>query len=92
MVKSQTNKWKSNFLTKLNTTWTTIIAGCTLLSIGFGAGYYIADVIKKIEINEINQKHNENLYNQKKEFDRRTDELIHRVNILELQNGKLQKQ
>lgn len=82
---------KDNFLSKLNTTWAAIIAGCTLISMGFGAGFYISDVFKKIEFNEINQKHNELLYNQKKEFDSRLEELTHKVNLLEFENGKLRK-
>ena len=35
---------KGNFQSKLNTTWTTIIAGCTLMSMGFGTGYYIVSI------------------------------------------------
>jgi hypothetical protein len=85
------NTNKDNILTKLNTTWAAIIAGCTLLSLGFGAGFYVTDIFKKIEINEINQKHNEMLYNQKKEFDQKADELIHKVYLLEMENGRLRK-
>ncbi|MDX9694535.1 MAG: hypothetical protein RBT49_01985 [Bacteroidales bacterium] len=88
-VSNSTNK--NNFLSKLNTTWTAIIAGCTLISMGFAAGFYVSDVFKKIEINEINQKHNELLYNQKKDFDEKTEELTHKVNLLEIENGKLRK-
>ena len=92
MTKKPSNSTnKDNFLSKLNTTWAAIIAGCTLLSMGFGAGYYVSDVFKKIEINEINQKRNEQLYNQKKEFDAKIEELTHKVNLLEIENGKLRK-
>jgi len=88
-VSNSTNK--DNFLSKLNTTWVAIIAGCTLISMGFGAGFYVSDVFKKIEINEINQKHNVQLYNQKKDFDEKAEELTHKVNLLEIENGKLRK-
>jgi hypothetical protein len=91
MAKFQKNTKTENFLSKLNTTWAAIIAGCTLISIGFGAGYYISDVVKKIEINEINQMHNEQLYNQKKEFDAKCQELNQKVSVLEIENGKLRK-
>lgn len=82
---------KDNFLSKLNTTWAAIIAGCTLISLGFGAGFYVSDVFKRIEINEINQKHNEQLYIQKRKFDDKTQELTHKVNLLEIENGKQNK-
>jgi len=82
---------KDNFLSKLNTTWAAIIAGCTLISMGFGAGFYVSDVFRKIEINEINQKHNEQLYNQMKNFDEKTEGLTHKVNLLEIENGKLRE-
>lgn len=80
-----------SIFTKLNTTWTTMIAGCTLLSIGFGAGFYISDVFKKIEVNEISQKHNEQLFNQKKEFDFKVDELTLKLKLLEFENGQYRK-
>ncbi len=89
--KSSNSTNRDSFFSKLNTTWAAIIAGCTLISMGFGAGYYISDVFKKIEINEINQIHNEQLYIQKKEFDTRVEELTHKINLLEFENGKLRK-
>lgn len=92
MAKKPFNSSNSNNnLTKLNATWVAIIAGCTILSMGFGAGFYVSDVLKKIEINEINQKHNEQLYNQKKAFDYNIEELTHKVNLLEIENGKFRK-
>lgn len=92
MIKKPSNSTNiDNFLSKLNTTWATIIAGWTLLSMGFGAGFYVSDIFKKIEINDINQKNNEQLYNQKIEFDGETEKLTHKVNLLEIENGKLRK-
>lgn len=76
---------------KLNTTWTAIIAGCTLLSMGFGAGFYISNVLSKIEINEIKQAHNQKLYDQKKDFDSKVEELVHEKHLLEIENGKLSR-
>ena len=57
-----------------------------------GCLHYISDVLIKIEINKIKQGQNEQLYNQKKEFDNKVEELIHKCNLLEIENGKLRKQ
>lgn len=76
---------------RFTTTWAAIIAGSTLLSMGFGSGFYISDVLCKIKINEINQSQNQQLYEQKKSFDYKIEELIHEKHLLEIENGKLRK-
>lgn len=92
MVKKiDTNSTLEKLQSKLTTTWTAIIAGCTLLSMGFGAGFYISNVLNKIEINEIKQTQNEKLYDQKKDFDNKIEELVHEKHLLEIENGKLSK-
>lgn len=82
---------KEKLPSKLNTTWAAIIAACTLLSMGFGAGFYISNVLSKIEINEIKQTHNQKLYDQKKDFDSKVEELVHEKHLLEIENGKLSR-
>nr|WP_319511333.1 hypothetical protein [uncultured Draconibacterium sp.] len=89
--RSKNTDKKEGFLSKLSTTWNVIISGLTLLSMGFAAGYYISDVFKKIEINQINQQHNVQLYNLTKDFDKKSKELTHKINLLEIENGKLRK-
>jgi hypothetical protein len=92
MAKRTTNKALSDkILSKLGTVWGAIIAGCTILGFGVGAGSYVTDVFSKIEINEINQKHNGQLYQQRIEFDKQMKELVHQKNMLEVENGKLKK-
>lgn len=89
--KATNNSAKKELPDKLNTIWAAIIAGCTLLSMGFGTGFYISNILNKIEINEVNQKHNEQLYDQKKNFDNKVEELIHEKHLLEIENGRLRK-
>jgi len=92
MAKKITNySTKENFISKLNTTWATIIAGCTIFGLGYGAASVVLNVFHKIEINEINQKQNEQLYSQKKDFDIKVEELIHEKHLLEIENGNLRK-
>jgi len=61
--KTKKDSHKDNILSKINATWAAIIAGCSLFSLGFGTGYYISNVLNKIEVNEVNQEYNEKLYN-----------------------------
>lgn len=92
MAKNTTNNSPTKEVqSKFTTTWAAIIAGCTLLSMGFGSGFYISNVLSKIEINEINQRQNEQLYDLKKGFDCKIEELIHEKHLLEIENGKLRK-
>jgi len=89
--KTQNSTLADKLLTKLNTVWVAIIAGCTIFGSGFGAGSYVSNIFKKIEITELNQKHNEQLYNQKIEHDKQFIELVQEKNLLEIENGKLRK-
>lgn len=92
MAKKTTNDTTTDkLLSKLSNTWAAIIAGCTLLGTGFGAGIYTSDVLNKIQINEINQKQNEQLYNLKKDFDIKIEEILHEKRLLELENGRIGK-
>lgn len=89
--KTQNNTFADKLLSKINSVWGAIIAGCTIFGLGFGAGSYVSTIFKKIEITELNQKNNEKLYNQKCEYDKQVIELIQQKNLLEIENGKLRK-
>jgi hypothetical protein len=93
MVKRNTNNsTKESLLSKLNTTWTAIIAGCTIFGFGYGAASIVSNIFHRIETNEINLKHSEQLYTQKKDFDFKIEELTHENHLLEMENGELKKQ
>lgn len=92
MAKRNTNNsTNESSLIKLNTTWAAIIAGCTIFGFGYGAASIVTNIFQRIEINEINQKHNEQLYTQKKDFDFKIEELTHEIHLLEMENGKFRK-
>jgi hypothetical protein len=83
--------FSEKFLRKLNTTWGALITGLSLVAIGFGFGVWVNDTFHKIESNEINQKHNEQLYMQKIQYERIMQEITHQKYLLEIENGKLRK-
>jgi len=89
--KTTDNSKKEKLLSKLNATWAAIIAGITIFGFGYAGGTVISNIFHKIEINEINQSKNIQLFNQKKDFDSKVQELIHEKRLLEIENEKLRK-
>jgi len=89
--KTQNNSFTDKCISMLNTVWGALIAGITIFGFGFGTGSYVSNIFKKIEIAEVNQKHNEQLYNQKCEYDKQIVDLVQQKNLLEIENGKLNK-
>ncbi|MBL7935710.1 MAG: hypothetical protein JNM51_07865 [Bacteroidia bacterium] len=86
-----TDLTRESSLGKLNATWAAIIAGCSIFGFGYGAASIVSNIFHKIEINEINLKHFEQLYFQKKEFDLKIEELTHENQLLEIENGESRK-
>lgn len=86
-----TNSTKESLLSKLNTTWAAIIAGCSIFGFGYGAASIVSNILHRIEINEINLKHIEQLYSQKKDYDFKIEELTHENHLLEIKNGEFRK-
>ena len=83
-------------LSKVNTIGGAFILVATILSSGVGVGSYVSNIFHQIEINNINQKHNEELVQQDKEFKETIDkykdiilELKHKNNMLEYNLNKL---
>lgn len=83
-------------LSKVNTIGGAFILVATIFSSGVGVGSYVSNIFHQIEINNINQKHNEELVQQDKEFKETIDkykdiilELKHKNNMLEYNLNKL---
>jgi hypothetical protein len=92
MAKDSKNKddvknWKERF----NSTAGMWIAIFTLIGLGFGAGQVVADIFHKIEMNELNQKYNSDLYEKVKEFDALILELKNENQLLKVENERLKK-
>lgn len=91
MAKKNVNSLSESIKTKMNTTFAAVIVAFTIFGFGYGSGTVVSNILHKIEINEINQALNLQLYNQKIDFDRKINEIIQENNILEIENGKLRK-
>ena len=83
-------------LSKVNTIGGAFILVATIFSSGVGVGSYVSNIFHQIDINNINQKHNEELVQQDKEFKETIDkykdiilELKHKNNMLEYNLNKL---
>lgn len=92
MAKNSKNKeevkgWKERF----NSTGGIILICFGIFSAGFGTGTAVLNIFHKIDINEINQEHNEKLYAKVKEFDDLIQELRNENQLLKVENEKLKK-
>ena len=83
-------------LTKVNTIGGAFIVVATIFGSGVGVGSYVSNIFNQIEINNINQKHNEESLQQDKEFKEAIDkykDIIsdqkHKNNMLEYNLNKL---
>lgn len=94
--KSIIKRFILKILSKVNTIGGAFILVATIFSSGVGVGSYVSNIFHQIEINNINQKHNEELVQQDKEFKETIDkykdiilELKHKNNMLEYNLNKL---
>lgn len=78
-------------LGKLNITWTAIIAACTIFGFGFGTGIYYESILNRMDQNQLNQIHNNQIIEQQRTYEERIQELHHQNQLLEIENGKLKK-
>lgn len=81
----------NKYLKSVSSTWGAIASAIALIGSGFAVGCYYKDISHKIEINEINRKYQDELSNQKEEYDNLIIELRHTIQLLEIQNEKLKK-
>lgn len=84
-------------LGRLNTTGGALVVLFTFAGLGAGFATYVCNVFYKIDINEINQKHNIELAKQMHEFEEKLkekdiqlDELRQKKHILEYNLNKLE--
>ena len=91
MAKGNQNIKKSNWRELFNTNAGIWILVVTIFGAGFGTGKIVVDVFHKIELNELNQEYNNNLYERVKEFDELILELKNENHLLKIENEKLRK-
>ena len=82
---------KDQFWNSITPTWGAIASAIALISGGFAVGCYYKDINHRIEINEINRKHQDELTSQREKYNNLIIELKHTNQLLEIQNAKLQK-
>lgn len=75
---------KDKFWNSITPTWGAIASAIALISGGFAVGCYYKDINHRIEINEINRKHQDELTSQREKYNNLIIELKHTNHYLKM--------